>query len=428
MKYLSSGVTNIVMTVFMFLVIYRPAITSFIHITDILLVWSLLGYIFLAKGKIKKSDFISSDYKLVSIVLLLCAVSYAGLVTFIAGGNINYGNIYIKMMLYAMLYAVYPIKLCRNHNWNYIKIIDWSLQASVVQFIFVVWTLIDNNFKTALLNYLIKNGATGITADRVQIFQQRTFGLADGYFSGLGIVSGIMASICLVMGMNKNSKYYWFIPGLLLTSLVNARTGVVVFLICGLYVFWGNNKMSVDKKAKFMLIALLILALCLGGLYALQKVVPGTVMWILNIGEHIEMATSQGESAYTYYKLNPFNWKWPNLVETIMGTGKSVFGSEGLENFGYSNDSGYLGIIYRGGLVLSALLYVSTYLWCTDDFGHKSKSGKDKTELKCSIIFLLALLVQHYKGGVFYFNEYTTFIIIVTMAMSQLPVNDIMDR
>ena len=120
------------------------------------------------------------------------------------------------------------------------------------------------------------------------------------------------------------------------------------------------------------------------------------------------MATSISETEYTYYKLNPMNWIFPDFISSVFGTGKSYFGSEGLKNFGSSSDSGYLNMIYRGGVILSVLLYSLISYLCVD-----KRFKKIDLTYQIGLMCLLALAIQHYKGGVFYFNEYTTLIVMV---------------
>lgn len=404
---------NFFMVVSIFLMIYRPALLPIISISDFMFVISFVGCIVCNNRKLSIKMFIPNrEIKLFSYIML-AATFYSSFITVLAEGRWNYGYIYIKILLYSFVYSSFICcVLKKNHN-GIKQLVDWLMLASVIQSVFVVVMLFNNSFRTRVITRLINNGALGITMERFLMYPQRSFGLGDGYWSGLGIVSGILADIAVVFALKYSKKYYCFVPGLLLTSVVNARTGIVVFvagLIAIIFLYGGS---SVKKRIGLLSLVLLVSFLLPFILNYLQTITPGTFRWITSATDHIDNMT-EGEGSATYYKLNPKYWIWPGFFSTIFGTGKSIFGREGLSNFGYSSDSGYLGIIYRGGLILSFLLYYATYILC---FSKKIRSSQYKI---FGIIFLFSLIIQHYKGGVFYFNEYITLIIILVFAVYQI--------
>ena len=233
----------------------------------------------------------------------------------------------------------------------------------------------------------------------------------------VSIVSGLLANIALVYAVKYSAKYYLFIPGLLLTSAVNARTGLVIFLAGLIIVILFYSNQSIVKKSGLILLVLSAIFLMPYVLNFLQQISPSTTKWLTNISEQLNNM-SEKESTADYYLLNPLYWIWPSFLSTIFGTGKSVFGIEGFNNFGHSSDSGFLGIIYRGGFVLSFLLYYATYILC---FCRKIRRSQYKV---LGLIFLSALIIQHYKGSVFYFNEYMTLIIIMIIAIYQIGLRE----
>lgn len=407
----SKAIDHIWMTVIIFLMIYRPAIFPVVSITDVLFVISVVGYLVCTKGKITLSGFVPNKEIKLYIYIMLIAAIYSSGITFISGGKWNYG--YIKLILYSIVYAAYICAFMKKKKYEFRHLVNWMLWASVVQSVFVIAMLLNNNLRTQIITGLINNGAGGITMDRFIAFPQRSFGLADGYWSGLSVVSGILADLAVLFSLKYSAKYYLFIPGLLLTAAVNARTGLAIFLIGLIFIILMNKNVSLTRRIGFVLIIVFFIVVLPFVLNYLQRIAPSTFKWITQITEHFNNMNEQEGSA-TYYKLNPIYWIWPSIGATIIGTGKSIFGAEGLANFGFSNDSGYLGIIYRGGLVLSFLLYSAVYCLCIP------KKLRKRQYKIIGILCLVSLLVQNYKGGIFYFNEYYTLIIILIVAIYQV--------
>ena len=407
------AIDHIWITGIVFLMIYRPAIFPGVSITDVLFVISVIGYLVCTKRKINLSDFVPNKEIKLYIYIMVIAALYSSGITFISGGRWNYGYTFIKLILYSIVYAAYICAFMKKNKYEFRHLVNWLLWASVVQSAFVIAMLLNNNLRTQIITSLIDNGAGGITMDRFLAYPQRSFGLGDGYWSGLSVVSGILADLAVVFSLKYSSKYYLFIPGLLLTAAVNARIGLIVFLIGLIFIIFMNNNTSISRKIGFVLIIAFVMAFLPYVINYLQSVAPSTFRWITQITEHFNNMTEQ-EGSGTYYHLNPFYWRWPSIGATIFGTGKSIFGTEGLANFGFSSDSGYLGIIYRGGLVLSFLLYSAVFFLCIP-----KKLRKSQYKI-IGILCFVSLLVQNYKGGIFYFNEYYTMIIILIVAIYQV--------
>lgn len=399
---------------FLFFVIYRPAIIPGINISDVTLVWALVGYVMKNRMKLHKGDFINGKQETILVIVLLAAVVYSSVVVSLNGGRLLYGMLYVKMFFYPLIYSAYIKTSIDDRNPLY-TVLNWIGVATLIQTCFVLAMLVNPGLKNSIITVLINNGATGITADRFSVYGQRSFGLADGYFSGLSIVSGLLAAIYLYTGIEYRKVHWVFIPGLLLTAAVNARTGLVIFLVGAIFIVACSPRISINQKGKIFFGFFMLFGIAIIGVRFLEKYSPGTVSWLLSSSEHISMTLSDSETTYTYYKLNPLNWQLPDGVSTIFGTGKSIFGSEGLQNFGISSDSGYLGIIYRGGLILSLLLYIFIVRLCVDRQYNLIESASTIGKL-C----LLTLVIQQYKGGVFYFNEYTTLIVLLMMIISKM--------
>lgn len=412
-----SIIKNVWITIILFLMIYRPALVPKVSMTDILFIVSVVGYFICNNGKLTLSSFIPSKEIKLFLYIMVAAAFYASVMTFAAGGNWNFGYQYLKVVLYAFVYAAYICSFMKQNNYGMKQLVNWLLWASVAQSIFVVVMLFNNSFRTQVITQLINNGAGGITMERFITFPQRSYGLGDGYWSGMSIVSGLLANIALVYAVKYSAKYYLFIPGLLLTSAVNARTGLVIFLAGLIIVILFYSNQSIVKKSGLILLVLSVIFLIPYVLNFLQQISPSTTKWLTNISEQLNNM-SEKESTADYYLLNPLYWIWPSFLSTIFGTGKSVFGIEGFNNFGHSSDSGFLGIIYRGGFVLSFLLYYATYILC---FCRKIRRSQYKV---LGLIFLSALIIQHYKGSVFYFNEYMTLIIILIIAIYQIGLRE----
>ena len=251
-----SIIKNVWITIILFLMIYRPALVPKVSMTDILFIVSVVGYFICNNGKLTLSSFVPSKEIKLFLYIMVAAAFYASVMTFAAGGNWNFGYQYLKVVLYAFVYAAYICSFMKQNNYGMKQLVNWLLWASVAQSIFVVVMLFNNSFRTQVITQLINNGAGGITMERFITFPQRSYGLGDGYWSGMSIVSGLLANIALVYAVKYSAKYYLFIPGLLLTSAVNARTGLVIFLAGLIIVILFYSNQSIVKKSGLILLVL----------------------------------------------------------------------------------------------------------------------------------------------------------------------------
>ena len=98
---------NIWMVIYVFLIIYRPALVPKVSMTDILFIVSVVGYFICNNGKLTLSSFIPSKEIKLFLYIMVAAAFYASVMTFAAGGNWNFGYQYLKVVLYAFVYAAY---------------------------------------------------------------------------------------------------------------------------------------------------------------------------------------------------------------------------------------------------------------------------------------------------------------------------------
>lgn len=180
---------------------------------------------------------------------------------------------------------------------------------------------------------------------------RRGFGIASGLTSYYGYILGVIVGICPLY-MKGNKWFASFIPLIILSILVNARTGVLIALWGVSVFFFTNSKQSVLPI--FALILLLYFYLV--DIMLILHFNPETIAWIQDFIDQIMDISSGNLSEGTANTLLDSMNVWPsNALEWLIGKGVLMYHAALVGDT--RTDIGWLLQLSYGGLVYIFILY-----------------------------------------------------------------------
>lgn len=212
----------------------------------------------------------------------------------------------------------------------------------------------------------------------------RGFGISEALTYSYGIVQGFILAVGLLY-IKENKWLLLFVPFILLSIMVNARTGLVVAALGLVFYTLSNKAMPV----------LLSIAVTLGLLIYLLPILGGyldseTVKWIDDFFKEFTVMFKEGEmEGTTAGTLSDTTNKWPpSILSWIIGRGYYLFlARPGMPHF----DGGFFLHLNHGGLVYMFIWFKLLY--------YMSKRMKICVCNRYLILLMIAtFFVAHFKG------------------------------
>ena len=290
----------------------------------------------------------------------------------IIGGDPSLIKSWLFMIVEVGLLSNIIVAILRKNNIDLIKIVMIiGALSSAITLLALVFPSIDSFFReyTNVNEYLNENGFRG-------------FGLSEGLTYSYGIVLALIGGLSFPL-LNKNRWFIIFLPLLVLSILVNARTGFIVLFVLSMIYFLTEVKTK--KKVKIII----IIIFGIGVFYPLFN--NSIVFFHVGTSEFIQQffleikdffdGTSSAQNN-TIGALESMIILPDTFAKWILGTGEYI--STGVlktSDIGYVLQLNYGGIVYV--LMLVALIY--NYL----------SNVKNKYIFR---ILLVCLLVSNIKG------------------------------
>lgn len=295
----------------------------------------------------------------------------------------------IKLVLLIEIYLM----ICRVYKTTEEKI-KFILQVGVLQSIICIAMLIFPWFKS-IADFLYINTVPNYTESSVYgITLYRIYGIASDYTFSMSITQALLASISLItFFIYKKKTYIIYVVLLLFSSILNGRTGVILFsliFIIGLF-------LVIDKKRRkriivfgiVILLCLLIILYLFGG--------NERISWIMSSFKDIFFIFSPNKSFSTISTLASYVF-FPEGLHLIFGYGSRVFGTEGIRLIGKSSDIGFINEIFRGGLIYIFVFYFAIVGLIKDYFYECKKVYGNKFGIFFVIAISIFILLSNYKG------------------------------
>lgn len=188
-----------------------------------------------------------------------------------------------------------------------------SAVAGCITMLCVFFPELDNYVRTQLIqydeeNYLYEN-------------LRRGYGIATALTSHYGYIQGTVIAICPFF-LKENKWFVFFIPFIILSILVNARTGIIIAM-------WGIMVCSLVSRQKIALplvIVVFIMYFYLEDIMTALNFNPETIAWILDFSDQMEDISTGDFSSGAASRLAGDMIVWPSdLVEWLIGKGVVLY-------------------------------------------------------------------------------------------------------
>ncbi|QDF67641.1 hypothetical protein FJQ87_14040 [Shewanella sp. SNU WT4] len=359
--------------------------------------------------------FLSSKYCLLSVFIFLYLLLVFLMHHFI-GNDVNAYKIYVYFILFieTPVCAFFIVSVISdNVDFNERYFLRFLLNISLLQILIVIISitvpgvrdLILQTSRDADLLISISNSHGGM----------RSFGLASGYTSDLGMVLGIFSMLCISISLkSQNFSKKFFLLGLLFAigAVINARVGLfpplfLLLLIVFLFIF---NLISVFRLA-------------VGGFFA------ATIFLIFSytdfydekaFGRLLDMVDEvfsliNGNKVGTFQVLENMHFFPNDRFSFWFGTGMDVFDNKNAMSL-LNSDIGYVNDIFLMGLFNVLLVFVLFFTLHFRTFSYISR------KFGSLVLFCLisSLFVFYFKGVGLTSNAMTNYLVLITFGLYKL--------
>ncbi|HOZ54114.1 MAG TPA: hypothetical protein PKY25_02160 [Bacilli bacterium] len=393
---------KIFLYIYAFYLIYTPSFQIIGNYSSyIILLFTLL--IFLGVYWFKKDDSILIILKskkirtyiiltiLASIYFAIRAISYGVAINNILNLRLIQSNFPIVYLLHCIIIIDQLKKLKYDTN----NIIKFFINVGIIQSIICVLMVLSGRLHDiALYIYYLDRPYNAFVSST------RVFGLTSDYTFGLQIITGLFCGLIFIYAfLQKQSKYYFAIPILLIATVLNGRLGIVIFGLSFfiLLLFSLKNKDSLKRILKMGIILLLMFFVLLVILRILNSNAYNFVIWAIN--DTINLVV-KGELGGNYHVLfNEMMFLPKKILQIIFGIGARVIGKQGIL-LGYpSSDIGYINDIFMGGIVYCTMLYIPFSMLLLSKYKNK-KSKNNILNKTVSIYLLISFFIINFKGEI----------------------------
>lgn len=394
---------SIILSIILFLFIYSPPIFP-VNILHILAFCSYL--IIFLKYRKTFSRFILYTPLFLSICGVIASLVLLAIILTMT--TKDYLQLYSLIII---ILEVIPISLLiaiilKDNNYKINDFFKILLNIAFVQSLFSILMFFNLDFK----NYILSNFYQAYLTNDVMMFwsQYRLNGLSQGLMFAMPVVQGFLAVIAFLFYYKRNILYILYIPFLLFSAIINARTGLLVFFVGVLIVLLFNFKWSklegYLKVASFIIIFILISIILLISISSHSEYVAD---WILESLDETFLFI-QGENT-GYYDAVDSMFFLPETYEFFVGTGRNYFVHKYINS---GTDIGYVNDLFLGGIFFVVTFYTSMLLLFMS-------AGIRGNWVHRSVIFLMiiTMFIVNIKGFAFHQNDFVNLFVLISVVL-----------
>lgn len=294
------------------------------------------------------------------IVIFLIFIIYRRMINYVFYNDVvqtaHYKSLYNRFIV-AVLTIVpcsnYVIIFSQKHKFDMNDFWEVLFGAGVIEAALCFISLLSPSVKNIFI-HIMNRSSSDVNTWYITV---RSFGFARTLTDVFGWGTGIIAGLALMYGVFYKRRFIGVSVILLISPLLNARTGLVFYVIAAcIILLYLIIKMKTADICRIAVIGgtMAILATILWK-YILENY-GATAQWIAQGVEDILdilNGSSSREAGFGHAFFNRTWWELPKGLRLVLGTGHSRYGAEGYlhSDFGYVND------IWAGGLLGSTLLY-----------------------------------------------------------------------
>ena len=284
------------------------------------------------------------------------------------------------------------------------------LLIGTIQSLFSLFAYINSDFKKALVDNMIKYGYGDVLND---LSSHRLFGFGSNLTYTMPIIQVVLALLAIYLGMNKNKKYYLFFPLLLFSSIINARTPIIIVGFGLILIILNSRKPIINLTILSItsIISVFILNIMIN-FFKINHI--QNIEWIIDGFYEIYdfMFLGKTDGFFFSYFVDPSTYRLPEGINLLFGIGTRSLGSDGI---GVFSDIGFINDIWLGGFVYVIISYSLVGYGMLKIYVYY-KHNNENNHAFFMLLMFMSIFIANFKGVILYTNELTT-ICLVTYVM-----------
>ncbi|MGI2095718.1 hypothetical protein [Shewanella glacialipiscicola] len=327
----------------------------------------------------------------------------------------DFYKVYVYMILFieAPICALFIVTIFKkNTEFNENNFFKFLFNLACIQLCFVGLSIMFPGFRDLIL--ITSREADSLVSISNDYGGLRSFGLASGYTSDLGMILGIFSMFCLIISLKgKRFSIVLFILSIAFAvgAAINARVGLfapifTVILLCLLFIF---NLLSVVRF--FVICAALFLSfIILSGFISFHSIVENFGRLFDMLDEVLSLISGNRVGTFKTLELMHFFPKDP--MHFWFGTGKNVFNNDK----GFGSDIGYVNDIFQIGLI-NLIVVMSMYI----KLNYKSYTLLyERYGFVALVCLFVSFFIFYFKGVGLASNAISNYLVLISVGMYSL--------
>jgi hypothetical protein len=378
-----------------------PPILPFnlLHILTIISVFSLI--------KNSKNPYLKEIFRIIAryiVIPLSLAILYLIIIIWANQTDIFKIYTYLLLAIEVPLCVIYLCWLFEKHSYTSYEVLNILLVVGFIQGIIAILCLFIPTFKDIIVNTMIINSKVdkSIFDSLFEMADYRLNGLAANLTFTTPVLQMVLCIISIHLALTKTNKYIIFMPILLISAIINARSSFII-LIYGFILV-----LLVNSKAKQITKVLVILLMSIPLYQYISEMIMGKSEFLMKwLGSGLDeiVAFFQGERIGYFAVATTDYIRFPKGWEIVWGTGKDIVGLVR----GKGSDIGYINDLWLGGIVFCGIIYLTII-----NFYMRGIHKDDKSHKLIVYLFIITLLIINIKGSIVSDNEFINASLLLT--------------
>lgn len=406
---------SVILILYCFIYLFAPPIIPRINL---LLPLTITTIIYMLLHPMKRyNKMLLNKNIVVSYTIYVLYVLIVGLLENFINSGLFFSNfivvIYKLLILLPSQYICTIFLIRESENKGKFFLYNNLIIAGIIQGCIALLTLIFSPLKELLIKIMQSNTGSDVFS-QVTIYSNasnfRFFGFSSTLLDTFGYGMGLLAILTVYVSLKGNKKYLFFLPLILLSIILNSRTGLLIFSV-GFFILIFFQKLNIKSLIITLFYLIIIGLLVKPTMNFVQKISPNTIIWIQKgFGNLFNFISGTERSTYEVSNVlfSKNFWTIPtDALSIIFGTGHNIYGIKNI--IGFHSDVGYINQFWINGVFGTIILSIFFLRICYRAF----KNCQDSCALYTT--FIVTFFIMMIKADLLSYNPGTAIFILVTI-------------
>lgn len=400
--------SKIKLVIYLFFFIFAPPLIPRISIIHILTAGSLLYMLLYWRTSLKlfyRQRNIKAFFTLFLIYLLYIVSRMAYSIIVNPVNADNYVNTLYKFFMVVIeipICCAFIIIYCNKKSYSFDELLKMIVWTGIIQVVIGGLMIVSPSIKYSLVSFMQRNNGSSISDIVPWEYNRRYNAISDCMLDMLGWGLGIISALPLYLKGKKRYMYLLCIPFLVVITVANSTTGIIMFAILAVIAILGKIKKISNNKVIIIGVSFLV---AIGAVIAMKYIVPSTYDWTVNEIKAILGMNTEKVSSFSKVMSSDFRIFPEQIIELVFGTGHTIYSVSGFAH----SDLGYINHIWLGGLFGTIGIYFIYFILF--------KAGFKKQRKAIVLSLAIAMYIFELKGFGICYNP--------GMALTMLLVFDV---